>query len=89
MKSWGAGQPAPPNLWESAMSTSTPTPTPKPDWVGGVVTAMVFTFVFGLFIGLPVFVWFILVIATIILVAAYRNHNRPSPFRDRPWERKD
>ncbi|MGY4902587.1 hypothetical protein [Streptomyces sp. 900116325] len=65
-------------------------PPGKINVTGGIFAALIFLFIFGFFVGLPVFAWVLLVAAFIGLWvatsgkrAAERATEQPRP--DRPW----
>jgi hypothetical protein len=66
--------------------------THRPNTVGGIFAFLIFLFLFGLFIGLPVFVWVILVGAFIGLWVATGDQRKAEkenlpPQNDRPWRK--
>lgn len=66
--------------------------TPRLNLTGGVFAALVFLFIFGFFVGLPIIVWVFLVAALIGLWVATskareveRQHREPEDAR--PWRK--
>ncbi|MEU8829305.1 hypothetical protein [Streptomyces sp900116325] len=65
-------------------------PPGKLNVTGGIFAALIFLFIFGFFVGLPVFAWVLLIAAFIGLwVATAGKHGKDwgtkQPRRDRPW----
>jgi cell division protein FtsX len=68
------------------------TETPRLNKTGGVFAAMIFLFVFGFFVGLPIIVWVFLVAAFIGLWVATSKvreveRQRHEPESARPWRK--
>ncbi|MER5896918.1 hypothetical protein [Streptomyces sp. NPDC001876] len=65
-------------------------PPSKVNVTGGIFAALIAVFIFGFFVGLPVFVWVLLVAAFIglwVATAGQRAKERAAeqPRPDRPW----
>jgi predicted lipid-binding transport protein (Tim44 family) len=63
-----------------------------PNIAGGFFASLIFLFVFGFFIGLPAFVWVLLIAAFIGLWVATTSQRaeekqNESPLNPRPWRR--
>jgi hypothetical protein len=69
-------------------------PPRKPNVTGGIFAALIFLFIVGFFVGLPVFAWVLLIAAFIGLWVATagkrgKDWGTKQPPTDRPWRPDD
>lgn len=67
----------------------------RPDVAKGIFVGLMVVFLFGMFVGLPLVVWFLLIAAfvgTFVATASRREHEqeeeRKVPHQRRPWDKR-